>query len=292
MVIEREHVKILGQKKKGAEATLLGKNIKAPTTYDPSVLVRVPRLLARQENDISALSFSGVDVWNCYEVSALYRNGFPFYLKTQIRYSSDSEFLVESKSLKLYLNSFNMEKFDDPTQMLDVVAVDLTRLLQTKVEVGNRDFYSNNNNEYKNILSVVDQSKLYTNNYKVNQVLLKDYHVKGGRAMWRFDGFRSNCKITGAPDYASVFINCYNDIQLIPDSLLRYLVSYRNENHFHEECCELIFNDIASALHGPTQLTVQCNYTRRGGIDINPVRATRNIGYNFEGFEVGRTQWQ
>lgn len=257
-----------------------------PDEVDPSLLVGVPRVLNRTayEIDEENLPFYGKDTWNCYEFSTLTNNGFPVSGLLRVVYPSDSKCIVESKSIKLYLNSFNMMQngdtideviqnvesrvYDDlapvlGTDNLDVgllfedadprrpIAGDFT-LIENHVDPTNISF--EHFNESPDILDVVDAT---------------DDHVR----QWRSAVLRSNCRVTNQPDWGDVYIVIKGKSQVTPESLLQYIVSMRKENHFHEEIAECIYKRLYDLVK-PEELFVACLYTRRGGIDINPARAS------------------
>ena len=285
------------------EATHLGKNTKYKTTYDPSLLVAVPRQENRDSLGIigSDLTFTGVDVWNAYEVSALMPNGMPIVYTCKIVYPANSEFIVESKSLKLYLNSFNMQTIDGVNllehthNLTKTIKQDLSTLLKTDVNVGLHNVSSHTNFGHKsplndgNILPVHDldvYSFLRPNTgarpaYTEDPNQLSSEYIdtvsldrKPEFKLYHSALLRSNCKVTKQPDWGSVYIGMTpNKYKIDKASLLNYIVSFRNENHFHEEICEAIFQRLTDHAE-PSELIVACFYTRRGGIDINPIRAS------------------
>jgi 7-cyano-7-deazaguanine reductase len=275
------------------EGTHLGKKVEYKFDYDPTLLVPVPRQenrnLINVKND--NLPFIGNDVWNAYEVSALTTNGLPYCGVAKIVYPCNSEFLVESKSLKLYLNSFNMTKIQNDvhstSRELEIrIGTDLSAVLKTNVkvkcftigEVGedvvNTLDYVNLDNEVR--VKYPDLAcSIYNEDPNIlvchNNTMSENNFTKESRYVSHT--LRSNCKITKQPDWGTVYIK-YNSEQTIKiDSLFQYIVSFRNEAHFHEEICETIFKRLFDVLK-PKDLLVACFYTRRGGIDINPIRAT------------------
>ncbi len=286
------------------EGTLLGQRVSAPTTYTPEILVKVPRSENREQYNITNADFKGIDNWYCYECSALTATGAPIYFGMVISYPADSEYIVESKSLKLYLNSFNMERMamTDPgnarCEFMDLVQADLTELLSTEVTVESfthEDFVpgegfgyrckvklENIVEEFTPLESLVDYSSIDigSEEFQENWRLL-EYSNRFADRKFKisFSGFRSNCKVTHQPDYATVFIEYAGDEGVDFESLMRYLTSFRNESHFHEECCEVIFKRLLTKFE-PKLLWVRCNYTRRGGIDINPTRYISRPGYS------------
>ena len=256
-----------------------------PDHVDTSLLVPVPRYLNRTDYNIddNNLPFVGCDVWNCYEVSALTNNGFPVTGIAKIKYSSSSPSIVESKSLKLYLNSFNMDKLGATVEEVRenierIIVKDLSESLETAVEVS---FFTSTDevvlgapNGFNRVIEqVVDVAKVAFTRYNEDPSILeykditnKEYRVQCGL-------LRSNCRVTNQPDWGSLFVEIKGDKGPTYESLLQYIVSMRKENHFHEEIVECIYKRLYDALPG-AEIAVGALYTRRGGIDINPIRAT------------------
>lgn len=270
------------------EATHLGKISSYPQQYDKSVLVAVPRSINREIYNLKEdnLPFVGIDVWHAYEFSILLESGIPLVGILKIIYPTSSPFLVESKSLKLYLNSFNMERFEnDPISSTELavnrIKTDLSELLQCEVEVTFFNHASisipNDFQSYSILEDIVPLSKLECRDYTENPELLAENknRVSPIKSPIKWGSFllRSNCKITHQPDWGAVFLHMESNSMPSPESFLKYVVSLRNENHFHEEICELIFKRVYEKF-SPQNLVVTCAYTRRGGIDINPIRAT------------------
>jgi 7-cyano-7-deazaguanine reductase len=264
------------------EATHLGKQSSYPQHYDPTVLVAVPRIVNREQYGITneELPFTGVDVWHCYEFSFLTEKGAPVVGLLKIVYPATNEFLVESKSLKLYLNSFNMERFGNTrsegvSKVIVIIKSDLSELLKCRVEVScldhNTNSSSNDFNDFIILEEKIEFDNLTFSEYTENPDLLKISNLSGG-IKWGTHLLRSNCKITHQPDWGSLFISMKGENQPTHESFLQYIVSLRNENHFHEEICEMVFKRMIDIFH-PEKLMVACLYTRRGGIDICPVRA-------------------
>ena len=264
-----------------------------PDNVDSSLLVGIPRYLNRTQYDIaeSDLPFYGFDTWNCYEFSTLTTTGFPVCGVIRLVYPSSSPNIVESKSLKLYLNSFNLARLASKvenviTEAEDIIRVDLAKALglddvmdvnvafcnertiavhpitngtafpfkslETSLDLENIEF--NYYNEDPNILEVVDSTSDVEHN-------------------WHSAALRSNCRVTNQPDWGDVYISIKGSKTVTAESLLQYIVSMRKENHFHEEICECIYKRLLDLLN-PESLFVACLYTRRGGIDINPARGS------------------
>jgi 7-cyano-7-deazaguanine reductase len=254
-------------------------------TYDPELLVKIPRYLNRvgygiKENN---LPFVGYDVWNAYEVSALTSKGLPVSGILKIVCPSNSQYHVESKSIKLYLNSFNMttmghNTFECIREIESRVARDLSLLLETNVRV--KMFTDEEGPTFKfegfeEIRNLVDLDMLTFDTYKSDHSMLKTLDKGSNYVMVRSDLLRSNCRVTNQPDWGDVFI--YMNGGEIPDlsALAQYIVSHRKVNHFHEEIAEMMFVHLKEA-YNPEYLMVGCLYLRRGGLDINPIRATHN----------------
>lgn len=262
-------------------STHLGKKSEGSTSYDPSLLVAIPRIENRRQYNIdnNNLPFEGWDVWHAYEFSAMSENGIPVTRLLKLKYNCNSEFLVESKSLKLYLNSFNMSRFGSTTQEClnickETIEKDLSKVLQTPVEA---NFLDNNTlrteifNDFKNIMQYVDENTLKVENFKEAPELLETEHSQMREYYLTFDSLRSNCRVTHQPDFGDIFIYYKSQKHIKEDSLVKYLCSFRSEYHFHEECCEMIYKRLYDLLED-SELFVCALYTRRGGIDICPVR--------------------
>ncbi len=266
------------------ESTLLGKSVAYPQIYSPEILVAVPRSLNREIYDIREANklFYGFDSWHAYEVSFLLNNGMPVTGLLKIVYPSTNEYIVESKSLKLYLGSYNMthlgvnlsEGIQNFTQQ---VVFDLSQLLNTEVKAS---FFQNPSNglpfdfeDYKILEYSIQPEKIQFSVYE-------EYPACLSENIWKTPGeikvgshlLKSNCKITHQPDWGSIYIRLKASNLPAENSLLKYIVSLRNENHFHEEICEMTYKRL-SDLFQPEILMVSCLYTRRGGIDICPQRA-------------------
>lgn len=270
----------------------LGKTSEYKSTYDPSLLVREPRQSNRSHLNIddNNLPFVGYDTWNAYEVSGLLSNGTPFVAIAKIVYNCNNKYIVESKSLKLYLNSFNMTRSESDDvnlavlKLTETIKTDLSSLLETDVDVSlalnqtaltesvrNSPFivwgmckYTTLENNVKTQCSVFTEDssllKFTENEYE------DEYYLHSGL-------LKSNCRVTQQPDWGDVFIYYKGKREVKTQSLLQYIVSFRDECHFHEEICETIFQKLHQVLE-PSELHVMCLYARRGGIDINPQRAS------------------
>ncbi|MFR1503478.1 MAG: NADPH-dependent 7-cyano-7-deazaguanine reductase QueF [Opitutales bacterium] len=270
-------------------ATHLGKKSTGSLTYDPSLLVPIPRNENREQYKIDNdnLPFLGVDAWHAYEFSCLTSNGLPVTRVIKLKYNCDSEYLIESKSLKLYLNSFNMSSFgqtiDDCLEICkSIIEKDLSNALKTEVSI---NFLTDDTKrvqifeEFENILNFVETNKLKIEKFKESPQLLEVELLSDEKEYYlTFDSLRSNCRVTHQPDFGDIFIYYKSNHHIKEDSLVKYLCSFRSEFHFHEECCEMIYKRLYDVLninkHG--DLFVCALYTRRGGIDICPVRWSKD----------------
>tara|TARA_R110002167_G_scaffold197214_1_gene400251 strand:- start:114 stop:1031 length:918 start_codon:yes stop_codon:yes gene_type:complete len=272
----------------------LGQTVSAYSDlYDKSLLVKVPRYLNRKAYGIDEekLPFVGVDIWNCYEVSAITVKGRPVTGLLKISCPADSQHHVESKSIKLYLNSFNMNKFGDHKDecvsiIEEVVAKDLSELLETDVKCKMHTYDSLKSDgsdtwigftHYTNIESIIDFDDVEFTSYKSDESQLEGFSTENGESITtqlHTDMLRSNCRVTNQPDWGDVYIHMTGTEIVTPESLGKYIVSHRKVSHFHEEICEMIYKHLLDRFN-PEELMVTCLYTRRGGLDINPTRANK-----------------
>jgi 7-cyano-7-deazaguanine reductase len=274
------------------EATHLGKSSSYPQFYDKSVLVKVERSLNRIDYKIdnSNLPFVGFDTWNCFEASFLTEQGLPVAGYVKIVYPCESQCIVESKSLKLYLNSYNMSKFGETAAkgidiVVDQIEADLSEFLDTRVSVNWFTSYDVHEwgainytySTFEDINSIVDLDYIKFDVFDEDPELIEYFDPTGGTAKDQFkcDMLRSNCKVTSQPDWGTVFVRYEGKRELDLTSFVKYIVSFRNENHFHEEVVEMIYKRLYDKLK-PKKLMVTAVYTRRGGIDICPSRATHH----------------
>ena len=261
----------------------LGKKVNGSEEYNSSLLVAVPREENRKHYNIEnkSLPFLGYDVWHAYEFSTMTENGIPVTRLLKLKYDCNNDYIIESKSLKLYFNSFNMSKFgnniDECLEICkNIITKDLSKKLKTNVNVN----FLNDNIErinifskFRNIMENINQESLKIEKFKESPELIKvettdiieKYYLK-------FDSLRSNCRVTHQPDFGDVFIYYKSVKHINESSLVKYLTSFRSEYHFHEECCEMIFKRLYDILDDNDELFVAALYTRRGGIDISPVR--------------------
>lgn len=265
----------------------LGKTVTYTDQYDAGLLVAVERIHNRTKYGIDelALPFVGYDTWHAYEVSFLLDNGFPLSCVAKISYPCESHSIVESKSLKLYLNSFNMSKFTGTkaeaiTLVEKTIATDLSALLDTTAFVAlhfeeqNQPLFSNlQHSEFESLDSLVDIEAQEFSTFNESPDILEVSIDQAGTLRVHTNLLRSNCRITSQPDWGDAFIHIRGMELPTAESLLQYIVSFRKEDHFHEEVCEMIYKRLFDKFQ-PEELMVTCVYTRRGGIDICPARST------------------
>lgn len=255
-----------------------------PDNVDSKLLVAIPRRLNREQYQIDEfnLPFVGTDAWNCYEFSTLLKNGFPVSGWVKLTYSATSEYIVESKSLKLYLNSYNMARLIDNIHDIDLVtnriSVDITKIVGEYVDVGimfDHEFHGQPpiTGTFHALEEICTINTMLFTDYNESKDILQVVASSTAPQNFRSYSLRSNCRVTNQPDWGDVYIHILGAKTVTPESLLRYIVSMRKENHFHEEICEAIYKRLYDLLN-PVELFVGCLYTRRGGIDINPMRAT------------------
>lgn len=256
------------------EQSTLGKQTDYDAHYNPDKLFPISRKVKRDEIGVpDVLPFFGFDLWNHYEVSWLNHHGKPVVAMAEISYGCDTPCIIESKSMKLYFNSFNNTRFTDEHEVQALVQKDLEARVGGSVSVRvfplttlhNATVFAGMQGECLDELPVecttytVDPSFLSTEANDVEETLTSNL-------------LKSNCLVTNQPDWGSVQIT-YQGKKIHREGLLRYIVSFRNHNEFHEQCIERIFMDIMKHCK-PNVLTVYGRYTRRGGLDINPYRST------------------
>lgn len=253
----------------------LGKQTEYRHDYDPGLLQAVPRKLNRDSLGISAQQpFNhGADIWTAYEISWLNAKGLPQVAIGDIYLDFQSDNLIESKSFKLYLNSFNQNRFGSLQQVESLIQHDLANCAQgeVKVRLHKLDTYSNQAIDYF-AGECIDEQDIAIDHYDFQPHLLQNCTGEEpvNEALVSHL-LKSNCLITNQPDWGSIQIE-YRGKKINHEALLRYLVSFRQHNEFHEQCVERIFCDLMQYAK-PEKLKVYARYTRRGGLDINPWRA-------------------
>ncbi|CAO97777.1 NADPH-dependent 7-cyano-7-deazaguanine reductase QueF [Erwinia tasmaniensis] len=257
----------------------LGQPTEYHDTYQPALLQAVPRRLNREPLGLypDSLPFGGADIWTLYELSWLNSKGVPQVAVGEVVLDASSINLIESKSFKLYLNSFNQTKFANWGEVRQILERDLSACAAGKVSValfrlheiegqpvGHFDGYCIDEQDI-----VIDSYAFdagYLHNAVGNEIVEEQLvsHL-----------LKSNCLITNQPDWGTVQIS-YRGPRIQREALLRYLVSFRQHNEFHEQCVERIFSDILRYCQ-PESLSVYARYTRRGGLDINPWRSNTHF---------------
>lgn len=256
-----------------ADQSPLGKTSAYQTQYAPELLFPIPRQQKRDELGISGtLPFFGVDIWNAYEVSWLNMRGKPQVAIATVTAPADSPNIIESKSFKLYLNSFNQTRLANQEALLALLREDLSAGFGAPVHVAltmAEDFARLKMGEPEGML--LDRLDIEVDNYTPSPELLtaaKDEPPVEETLVSHL--LKSNCLVTGQPDWGTVQIQ-YAGPQINQEGLLKYLIGFREHNEFHEQCVERIFTDILRQC-APHKLSVYARYTRRGGLDINPFR--------------------
>lgn len=253
---------------------VLGKSVTYADTYKPSLLEAIPRHWQRDAIGITLpLAFVGWDLWNAYEISWLNTKGKPQVALAQIKVPCTSPNLIESKSFKLYLNSFNNTRFESTEKVRRIIAQDLSSVLLANVKVTFFKIDDFNHSRLDKLSGTcLDDLDITVDDFLITPASdLKTHGSKVTESLYSHL-LKSNCLVTGQPDWASVQIN-YTGKQIDHAGLLRYLVSFRNHMEFHEQCVERIYTDVMKYCK-PEGLCVMAYYTRRGGIDINPFRAS------------------
>ncbi len=293
----------------------LGRPTSYPTHYDPNLLVPIPRSIKREELGISsdvqsALPFSGFDEWTGYELSWLNNKGKPEVALLICEIPCESSNIIESKSFKLYLNSFNQTQFQNKSDVEKIIQKDLSEKSNSNVNVAiqqlsfqNNSSHNQNNKNKNNNTNIIDKNSLielkvteFSNlpglnidhldinieEYNYNPKLLQLEKSKESNVTSEILNshlLKSNCLVTGQPDWGSIVID-YTGPKINHESLLKYIISFRLHEEFHEQCVERIFMDLTNYCNC-SSLTVYARYVRRGGLDINPLRTTdKNLHYS------------
>ena len=262
------------------KATPLGRDTDYPTAVDPAVLFAVPRAQARDSIGLAAdaLPFTGVDVWNAWEFSWLDLRGLPRVAVLRLTVPCTSPHIVESKSLKLYLGGYALTQFTGPEAARARVERDVTDCVGAKVAVTLLDAHDIERHGIAVLPGEsLDEQRIEATVYRGPEADMLQAQAGGVVAEALSTRlFRSLCPVTGQPDWASVVVS-YRGPAIDHASLLRYLVAYREHPDFHEACVERIFCDVMARC-APEGLSVHARFLRRGGIDINPWRATPRFG--------------
>ncbi len=252
----------------------LGQVTEYPSSYSPELLFPIERKTSRYELGISdALPFSGVDIWTAYELSWLNSKGKPVVALGEFSFPCQSQFMVESKSFKLYLNSFNQTQFSSIDEVRQRLETDLSGIVKEKVNV---NLHSLNQSSLYKIDSIegiyLDEIDLDVSQYHPASELLVCNQTEMVTETLYSHLLKTNCPVTGQPDWATLVIE-YTGAKIVHENILAYIISFREHQDFHEHCVERIFCDIQARCK-PRALTVYARYTRRGGLDINPYRSS------------------
>ena len=254
----------------------LGQAVSYHQTYTPSLLCSLSRSDSRAELGIEnhALPFDGMDIWTGYELSWLDMKGKPVVAVAIFMFPCQSMGMVESKSFKLYLNSFNQTKFSSLEDVKKTLVMDLSFAVQDSVQV---DLFPGNAfSQVSRFMGMfpgecLDHLPVTVDQYRVDPSLLKleDNQAQVHEVLFSHV-FKTNCPVTGQPDWASILIR-YSGPRIHRESLLKYLCSFRQQAEFHEQCVERIFRDLSQHCCCE-KLTIEARFVRRGGLDINPFR--------------------
>ena len=246
----------------------LGKTTKYATEYSPELLYPIAR-------QIKQLPMQGYDIWNAFELAWLNKQGKPMVALGEFIIPAQSPNLIESKSFKLYLNSFNNTKFADFGEVVGLMQSDLSKAAGSEVAVKIMPVNDYSANQISKFTGVnLDNLDIQCDQYNPYPEYLFTEEQPITETVYS-DLLKSNCPVTLQPDWGSVQIS-YTGQKINHEGLLKYIVSFRNHNEFHEQCIERIFTDIMNQC-APQKLIVYGRYTRRGGLDINPVRSTDDI---------------
>ncbi|WFE69437.1 NADPH-dependent 7-cyano-7-deazaguanine reductase QueF [Thiomicrospira sp. R3] len=254
------------------ELSPLGKNVVYCSEYNPALLFPIARKIKRDELAMPAiLPFRGVDIWTAYELSWLNLKGKPMVAVGEFEFPADSPNIIESKSFKLYLNSFNGSRFASQAEVIERLTQDLSAASGGNVKIKMKLV-----GEVQTLVGEIedafclDHQDIEIHDYQLTTSYLSVSEKEVEQTLYS-NLLKSNCLVTGQPDWGTVVIS-YRGKQIEQTGLLRYIISYRNHMEFHEQCVERIFMDIQRHCQ-PEALTVYARYVRRGGLDINPHRS-------------------
>ncbi|MCP5343446.1 MAG: NADPH-dependent 7-cyano-7-deazaguanine reductase QueF [Pseudomonadales bacterium] len=260
----------------------LGRNTAYPKSYAPELLFPIPRQDNRRRLGLSSgpLPFRGYDLWRAYEVSWLNSLGKPVVMLAEFMVPVHSPCMIESKSFKLYLNSFNQARFDSAESVRQRMLHDLSAVAGAEVLVqlsslDNLDGFGPSLPEGESL----DGLDIGIEEYQPNPALLTADPDSEVEQVLYSDLFKSNCPVTGQPDWGTVVLR-YQGPEIDREGLLRYLISYREHEGFHEDCAEQIFRDLMARCT-PSSLSITLHFLRRGGLEIVPVRSTEPSRLDF-----------
>ncbi len=255
----------------------LGQHSNYADEYSPGLLVAITRAANRAAMGLGVdLPFQGIDIWNAWELTWLENKGRPTVATLQLRVPAESPNIIESKSLKLYLNSYAMSRFDTAEDVCSRITSDLSGCADAEVVVSLGPASSASSASIKSLPGdCIDDLDVECNVWDVDASLLQADQGNIVSAALHSNLLRSLCPVTSQPDFGSVLVN-YEGPEIDSASLLRYIVSFRQHKDFHEACVERMFLDIKERCR-PTRLAVYARFQRRGGIDINPFRADAGL---------------
>lgn len=258
---------------KSPEQSPLGKKSQYANEYEPSLIFPISRKGNRDAINVpEKLPFQGVDIWNAFEISWLNEKGKPVIAIGELSIPCTTPNIVESKSMKLYLNSFNQSKFSSAEEVQRIIKEDLSKGFGGEISVTlslAKDFCQQ---EIKDLEGTcIDDQDIEVSNYQIDPTLLKKEEGTQAEETLHSHLLKANCLVTGQPDWMSILIK-YSGPKIDHEGLLRYIISFRNCNEFHEQCVERIYMDIFKHC-SPEKLTVFGRCTRRGGLDINSFRS-------------------
>ena len=253
--------------------TMLGKSTEYIDTYSPALLTPIPRSLGRDV--VGVHTFKGVDVWRLYEITWINAKGMPIVAAGEIHVPAMSPFIVESKSLKLYIGSLTQTVINSVEEAAALIQRDVSKCVgaEVGVHIEPLSVWAHPIEKVPGVLLEDAVTDLTCHTYEPDASLLAladgDEVVEETLSS---NLLRSRCPVTGQPDHASLIVQ-YRGRKIDRRALLAYIVSYRRHQGFHEQCAEQIFTDIMKRL-APDSLSVFACFTRRGGIDISPFRST------------------
>lgn len=253
------------------EKSLLGKDTQYPTTYQPDILFPIARNLSRDAyKDVQGIQ-QGCDWWHVFELSWLNSIGIPQVAIGRLCLPANSPNLIESKSLKLYFNSLNFTNFDNQEQLKQTVERDLSDVAKAKVTITILDANHLDVSQPQGICLDQATPKQLSNDPDADLLEFDENPIEVDEQYYS-NLLRSNCPVTGQPDWGTLFIR-YKGQKFSEASVLAYILSFRQHNGFHEQCVEQIYAAIWNKFQ-PKSLMVYAAYTRRGGLDINPCRVS------------------
>ena len=256
------------------EMSQLGKTSLYETEYKPSILFPIPRKEKQEELglDPDNLPYVGCDVWYAYEISWLNARGKPLAMVARFELPCDSPCLIESKSFKLYLNSFNQSRFDSVAAARETMIKDLSAAAGAPVKVELMTVAEMEAFGFSKAPGqCVDELDIAIDTYMYQADFLRKGEGHVEEAI-HSNLLKSNCPVTGQPDWGTIVVE-YKGEAIDHESFLRYICSFREHQEFHEQCAERVFTDIQQRFR-MEELTVYAQYVRRGGLDINPWRST------------------